>query len=627
MQRSCHLPLLFLLLLLAACSGGRRGAMLAQLEELERQNRADSVMRNDSLARELADYFDRHGSPNERMRAHYILGRTYADMGEAPAALNSYLDAAESADTTASDCDYRTLSRVYGQMSGVFLDQNILKDYMESLTKSVNYAWRANDTVQALNEHVHMLIGYDNLQDYEHVVSDFSVVHNLLRDFYGETMAARYCIVPVRALLERGDFHKAREYLDLYRDYSGYFDDNTDIEDGREVYYYLRGLYHLYIHEYDSAKVFLRKELRYGLDFANQSMASRGLSLVFRDTRQYDSAAIYAIYSYEMNDSAYAQMATREVEVASAQHQYTRHQQLAHQEHLRAEGKARENRLLYETLAVFFVAVCFGTFYAIRKRKRVAAMLRAKIEELENSRRDILEMQEKELSLVRQIAGMEDTIVHQRDEVSELSSSGDALRKLIEEKERQIGHDAREMQVLKAHEQQLRMLVKEREAETHRHVGEVEDLQSRVIQLEHLISEKESYANLLAEELSQYKIQVSTQDFDAKLREHSKYEYYQKRLKACSRLSGHELIEIEAFLSASLPLLFQSISSIRHSLNDSQFHVCLLFRLHMDVNQTASLLGVSASYVSRISKDILKKLFNEDGNGLLLRKRLEQCAE
>ena len=89
-----------LLLLLSAC-GEDHEQMLRQLTELERMNRADSVMQNDTLAESLVRYFDRHGSANERMRAHYILGRTYADMGEAPAAINAYLDAADCADTTA----------------------------------------------------------------------------------------------------------------------------------------------------------------------------------------------------------------------------------------------------------------------------------------------------------------------------------------------------------------------------------------------------------------------------------------------------------------------------------------------------------------------------------------------
>ena len=71
--------MLFALVLLSACSGGTERRL--QLEDLERQNRADSLMLNDSLARDLADWFDRHGTPNEQLRAHYILGRTYADRG------------------------------------------------------------------------------------------------------------------------------------------------------------------------------------------------------------------------------------------------------------------------------------------------------------------------------------------------------------------------------------------------------------------------------------------------------------------------------------------------------------------------------------------------------------------
>ena len=75
MNRSLSALVLTFLLLLAACTSGDRQLRLAQLEELERQNVADSLMTNDSLAQALADFFDRHGSPNERLRAHYILGQ------------------------------------------------------------------------------------------------------------------------------------------------------------------------------------------------------------------------------------------------------------------------------------------------------------------------------------------------------------------------------------------------------------------------------------------------------------------------------------------------------------------------------------------------------------------------
>ena len=81
--------MLFALVLFCGCTDGTERRL--QLEELERQNRADSLMTNDSLATILADYFDRNGTSNEQLRAHYILGRTYADRGELPQALNAYL--------------------------------------------------------------------------------------------------------------------------------------------------------------------------------------------------------------------------------------------------------------------------------------------------------------------------------------------------------------------------------------------------------------------------------------------------------------------------------------------------------------------------------------------------------
>ena len=104
--------------MLTSCGDGSEQRLL--LEELERHNRADSLMTNDSLALSLAYWFDRHGTSNEQMRAHYILGRTYADLGETSQAILSYQDAIDRADTTARDCDYYTLCRVYSQMAVLF---------------------------------------------------------------------------------------------------------------------------------------------------------------------------------------------------------------------------------------------------------------------------------------------------------------------------------------------------------------------------------------------------------------------------------------------------------------------------------------------------------------------------
>ena len=342
-----------LLLLLAACGEGHE-QMLRQLTELERLNRADSVMQNDSLAEQLTRYFDRHGDANERMRAHYILGRTYADMGEAPAALNAYLDAADCADTTATDCDYHTLSRIYGQMADVFYEQNLIEDNLSSADYASYYAWKDHDTIQALSEQMLKIGTYIYMKQHDLVITLFDSLYQQILYYYGEEIASQYCTLPVASLLENSNTSKASSYLDIYRMKSGYFDSLGNIEKGREAYYYLKGLLCNSLNQTDSAVFYFRKELQEGTDIANQSMAAHGLSLAYQKMNKADSAAKYGIISYEMNDSAYYQIATEEVAKTKSLYNYHRHQQHA-LEMEQMTNKERVRGIIIACLLLFLI--------------------------------------------------------------------------------------------------------------------------------------------------------------------------------------------------------------------------------------------------------------------------------
>ena len=136
-----------LLLFMAVACTGSHEQMQQQLVLLQQHNQQDSVLTNDSLAHALADWFDDHGTPNEQVLAHYLLGRTHADRSEAPAAIAAYHDAIDHADTTAADCDYAQLYRVYAQMGGVYYRQNLVDDQLACIDKAVSYAWMACDTL------------------------------------------------------------------------------------------------------------------------------------------------------------------------------------------------------------------------------------------------------------------------------------------------------------------------------------------------------------------------------------------------------------------------------------------------------------------------------------------------
>ena len=103
--------------------GGKYTAMRKGLDSINTLNRNDQPFTSAGV-QPYVDYFDDHGTPNDQMLAHYLLGRAYHEHGEAPMALQCYQEATERADTTATDCDYKQLSRVYGQMADIFYYQH-----------------------------------------------------------------------------------------------------------------------------------------------------------------------------------------------------------------------------------------------------------------------------------------------------------------------------------------------------------------------------------------------------------------------------------------------------------------------------------------------------------------------
>ena len=137
--------LILVLFALTACTTDHE-AMQQRLKYVSDCNRADTVFTERWLPTvdSLVSYFDRHGSANDRMMAHYVQGRVYHDMGEAPQALECYQKAAEQADTTSNDCDFYTLSSVYSQLATVFYRQLLLSNEIDARKKASHYAFLAN---------------------------------------------------------------------------------------------------------------------------------------------------------------------------------------------------------------------------------------------------------------------------------------------------------------------------------------------------------------------------------------------------------------------------------------------------------------------------------------------------
>ena len=345
--------------------------MQCRLRRLNAINKLDTVFTTShvSQAKALTDHFDNHGTPNEQMLAYYLLGRTYADAGEAPCAIDAYNTAADRADTTAIDCDYKTLCRVYSQMANVFYRQGLYHEDLIAHDRAVHYGYLAGDTLAALLAYSQKMDAYKMLMLPDSMLYVCETVSSLFQKLGYMSKAADVLGLPIRYLCDQDSLIKAKRFLEIYERESGFFDENHNIAPGREIYYYTKGYYYLKTCQYDSAEYFFRKELATGKDFNNQNAGARGLAQLFQQIHKPDSLAKYALYSYAMNDSVYAHKATNEVAKTKALYDYNRYERIANEKTLKAE-RFKFSLIMVCALAVILLLLVVLIYIRHQNEKR-----------------------------------------------------------------------------------------------------------------------------------------------------------------------------------------------------------------------------------------------------------------
>ena len=365
-----NLVIVFALLLTLVCctTEADRERMRALLDRADSMNSAYIPLTDgmDSLLLDATRFYDRHGDADQQVRAHYLLGCAYRDMGEAPAALQSYQDAIDRADTLSADCDYKQLCRVYAQMAQIFYEQGLYREQLVAEQQSVKQAWKGKDTLAALMSYEQESQAYRNLNMPDSLLYICEHISELYRKYGYIDYAASALGYTLGELVHRKEFDKAREYMQIYESESGFFDSLGNIQKGREIYYCKKGLYFLHANMLDSAEYYFRKELRDGKDFNNQNAGAKGLTELYQRLHQLDSAAKYSLYAYDMNDSMYARRATKDIERIQGMYNYTRHQEIAHKE---SQNATKANIRFLISLVVLLIVFLVASWLYIARRK------------------------------------------------------------------------------------------------------------------------------------------------------------------------------------------------------------------------------------------------------------------
>lgn len=366
------------------------------------------------------------------------------------------------------------------------------------------------------------------------------------------------CAYNIRYLLQKGEIGKAHERIKIYETESGYFH-NGEIESGKEVYYYYKGLYYLGVNHTDSARTMFQKCLNYIADSNIKVSAYHGLSLLYDKIGPADSTAKYALLAYNANDSAYDKSVSEALIRQQALYNYSKYQETALRS---AERAATLGWWLFASLAVLVAVVC-STLFIYKKKKRAAGRRIAMMQERYETEKTLLQR-----------------------EMEEMNALLEERQSLLETKED---------------------LLERREAELNIEIGKREqsiaELQERVAGYEREMHIKD--IAVLEDEIQKAPLK---DDFS----------YYLKNVM--EQPSSKDWDKLIRFAKSSFPKLYVMLRN--YNVNERELRICILTRLMFKPKDIAVLVGCRFPEVSLTRSRLLKKIYGIDGKASDFDKRI-----
>ena len=335
-------------------------------------NKACITFTSDSVMKEVVDYYDHHGSANERMLANYVLGCVYRDLHEAPMALEYYNKATEQADTTAADCDYGTLYRVYSQMGFLFSKQYLLYQELNAFDKAEKYAYLAKDTFNAIVNYQNQGEVYDFLGKKDSVIAINLLAAKLFKKHGNDYAAAIAFGCNYNYYIEKKDSINAKKAFEAYNS-TGY-EGNSNYEDAKAYMLCLKGTYYMFTGQLDSACYILQQSLKFCKSFSNKAATTKALAHYYAKVNQPSLAMKYALQSSEYNDSDLIEARKTQLQQVQAMYDYGRNQEIARMAEQKAKRSTQMNYMIVFACVVLFLFLSYVYRKQLAlKKKRIAA--------------------------------------------------------------------------------------------------------------------------------------------------------------------------------------------------------------------------------------------------------------
>lgn len=315
------------------------------------QRHAGIGFTSDSISNLLVSYYNAHGTPNERMTAHYLKGCSYLELGDEPATLRCFNEAVGTADTSALDCNYAQMGNIYGQIARIYNNHAMPDSALRAYGLAEHYARKANDTINVITiwgNKSNVLIDLGRISEAlelrEKAAERFKAMG------YSKK-AARVKGLCIKWYIQQGELDKAKAAMDEYEAISGYSRIKDETKSGWESYFHIKGTYYLETGKPDSANYYFKK-----------------LKLA--------------------SDTLFNIQTAQKLQNAQSMYNYMRHQEAAHRKEM--ESKNVQLRLYRGIAFILLFAAVMSVFVLLLRRRIRRNERQLVVVRRENSRLNVL---------------------------------------------------------------------------------------------------------------------------------------------------------------------------------------------------------------------------------------------
>ena len=400
--------------------------MRYELQRAEAQNKLYTPFTTDSVLHRVVGYYDRHGSANQRLKSRYLLGCAYRDLHEAPIALLTWEEAIDAADTTAADCDYATLFRVYGQMADIYFRQYMPEKELQARDNYCKYAILSGDTLSYIRGLLKRNDAYLSLGDTTAIFANIERVKEFCMTHRFDEEMSQCSQMAIRLALDNNEFQLAGEMMQVFEQNSGLFDSKGNIAHGRERYYYDKGRYFAGIGLLDSAENQFRRLLPYEDCLID---ACHGLLFLFQYQQRTDSILKYTLICEQAFATYLTNTKTAAISQAEGMYDYSRQERIA-----------QKNKRQFWLTLVFLVPVALATIMLVvwllykkrQEKRRLVNLYRKTVDELFETKRlsQLLRQALSKRDVTKRLLDEKEKLVQQLEEEvavlqKQLGTSGD----------------------------------------------------------------------------------------------------------------------------------------------------------------------------------------------------------